>query len=81
MNTYTEQNLSDFRTFLFSPALDEMVRTVSAARQSKTLPVSALLLEKYFRRVHIKIVACVPALLKCIVTISVSKFTFSLDLH
>lgn len=50
------------RTFQISPLLD-LVRTVAAARQSKTSPVSVLLLKKYFRQVDSKVVAHPSALL------------------
>lgn len=45
------------RTFLISPLLI-LVRAVSAASQSKSLPVSGLLLEKYSRQVRSKVATC-----------------------
>lgn len=50
------------RAFQISPLLG-LVRTVAAARHSKTSPVSVLLLKKYFSQVHSKVVAHLSALL------------------
>jgi len=60
------------RTFLVLLRLD-LVRTISAARQSKTLPASALHLEKFFSQVHSKVVACLSALLKCVTLLHESE--------